>query len=185
MTSSSRKFTQFSFVLLFSLLTNVFVYADHGQFNKMRLYAGAGPNFSNTAMGQFIAGVDFPLHSRTPWHFSVGPSLGLLFTSNLFGIDLDASLKALYRINVGKNLGLGIYARAPVGVSMLVTGGFSMGFNVGVIPGVEFYFDESLGLFGELGFHHHSLFGITDTARLLGAMHLPHGVFAAGILWAF
>jgi hypothetical protein len=127
-------------------------------------------------------GVEVPIHK----YFS----LGGLFNAN-FGLsggfnvilDFDAVAKGFYPLRIGDH-DAAVYGSVPIGLSVGVFSalgitGAGAGFNFGIIPGFQFYINDSWGVFTELGFNFHLL-------RISGATATsPAGQFAIGATYVF
>lgn len=156
--------------------------------NNMKSFLGLGPIFSTGAAGYVSSGLEFPIERWGDFTLSAGPWVGFYFSRGSIGSDLDGMLKGYYHIQLNHKYSLGITAKLPVGLTL---GGvdvpgfgyhFQPGFNIGLIPGVEFFFHRSFGVYAELGFFHHSFF---PTAKYLTNNHHPMGIFLAGAVYKF
>lgn len=153
-----------------------------------KAFVGIGPLFSSSALGYLSGGADFRVARWGDFSLSAGPMIGLFFGSGIIGGDLDGMLKGYYHFQLSSKLSLGITAKLPVGltlagVSSLGFGNhFYPGFNIGLIPGVEFYFHQKFGVYGEIGFLHHSLF---PKAQYLVSSHISKGIFSLGAILKF
>lgn len=112
----------------------------------------------------------FSLHLGPLIDLSVG-KLGLL-------ADFDASLKARYRFPLRKSYAIDVYAKLPIGYTLVAEIGegpkhLNHGLNLGLIPGFEFQFNERVGLFVEIGYQ----------SRIIEIFNKPKGYsYASGSL---
>lgn len=113
-------------------------------------------------------------------------SLGAMINANMVPmapftavLDFDAFAKGYYSFKIG-NYDASVSATIPLGYSLLVQSAFnrstsSHGFNFGVVPGFEFYFNRHWGMFTELGF----------SAHVFSSTLIPNGQFGIGVTYAF
>lgn len=104
-------------------------------------------------------------------------------------VDIDVQPKFQYDFPVSEGY-LGIHVAIPVGVSLgtlavaISQGGTTIvGWNIGILPGVDYYFDEHWGIFGDVGFMFHGFPSqIANNGR---SSALPGGQFDIGAFYAF
>lgn len=123
---------------------------------------------------------DFVVGEISGFKFFVGPSIdyGLgsyeQYPRMTTSTDISVSGRANYRFEWEKN-DLDLYVRVPVGLSMVGLSKYSskselsMGYNVGVIPGLIFSFNKLFGIFMELGFLQRNLYAVTSYSKTIGA----------------
>jgi hypothetical protein len=177
-------------VSLRSLLVCLFIFTIGSQLSaknqsfleNSKAFVGLGPVFTNLPVGYAQFGGDTLIKNINKFEISAGPMVGLGFARGYFSADLDGYLKVLYDAKINDDYSIGLYARLPVGLTLAKLGTFfALGFNVGLVPGAEFFFNRHWGIYAELGFFHHSLFPVKHG---LG-FHAPAGTFSFGASYKF
>lgn len=175
-------------IVAFFLMFSIFSASSSASPGTSKAFVGMGPLFSQGALGYLSGGADFHLARWENFSLSAGPWLGMFFSGHVIGTDLDGMLKAYYHIQFNGKFSLNVGAKLPLGLTLssVSTPGlgshFHPGFNIGLIPGVEFFFHHFIGIYAEMGFFHHSLF---PPANNIASSHLPMGLFSVGAVFKF
>jgi len=105
-------------------------------------------------------------------NINISPSSATLTT-----LDFNVIAKASYPLKIG-HYDASLYGALPLGFSLAILSAERTvarpGFNFALVPGFEFFFDDSWGIFCELGFNLH-VFGSA----------IPAGQFAVGGTYIF
>lgn len=145
-------------VMLFFFLYASLLNAENNFIRPQRcIYGGIGPSFvflpekwASTAYLQ--AGMDFPITNIKSTNFLMGPQAGYFFSEHMNLIYLGTTLKLSYQKELDSNHMLDIYGRMPIQLSLGKShGAFAVGGNIGVGPGLAYYFSNKLGLYFEFG----------------------------------
>jgi hypothetical protein len=147
------------------------------------LFVSGRAGFGSATLIGFNVGMDQPLWKLTGdtahKYVSFGPRLSVLFgDSGVFG-DIDVFVKGQLPIDVPHGF-LAAQLMVPIGFSVEGYGRRSaVGLNLGVMPGLQYYFNRHIGLYYNMGFDYH---GINKDS---GFQHFLNGVFELGFAYAF
>lgn len=88
-------------------------------------------------------------------YLAIGGRFDAYFHSTGSILDISPYGKFQYAFNVPKGY-LGIRLVIPIGVSIGIASNKAIaGWNIGILPGVDYFFDEHWGIFTEFGFSFH------------------------------
>ncbi len=172
------KLKNLSVVLLALGLAMPSLAKEQGLLKDAAVYAGIGPSFGTLALGNLHLGVDFLSMKDNELSIYLGPYVSMPFRGDFFGADIDVALKALYTFRLSDDMDLSLYGKTFFGMSFSRIGA---GFNLGITPGAEFYFNKLWGIYTELGFQHRSYFpkGVEPN------FHLPACSYTLGVAYRF
>lgn len=150
-------------------------------------FIGAGLNFgSELFLGQLQTGLGYSLFRKSRFELHLGPQADVAFGRAGILADISAFLKVDYDFEVSRTFSVNTYGKVHLGYSIAFAGGggaggFNHGINFGLLPGIEFFLSDGMGVFAEAGFLHR-IFGISPGHK---KRHFPSVSINVGAMFRF
>lgn len=141
------------------IITSLVSYAEEEQELRPKpptnLFAGFGPALSVTGgiLGFAQVGGDFFITGNDRLNFLLGPQANIYFAHQDFNFGfIGINFKLSHQKIFSNNTRIDLYARLPVQIGFGKShGSKALGFNIGLLPGFAYFFNNTLGIYTELG----------------------------------
>lgn|SRR3989338_1598203 len=114
-------------------------------------------------------------------YFQVGGQVASYYQASTPFLDLNAVLRVLYPVGLPEGEGfLSLYLQFQVGPSVYFNKPANWGYNLTVIPGVRYIFENHWGIFTEFGYAFHTLISGSNLNQ-----NIHGGLFSLGATYEF